>query len=291
MVICKVGVAAGTATTGDVMIIPTTHVDPNLSGANNPLPSAPVASGTATNLSEWDGLAATPEAVPAVLAGYAIAMASTKYTSILAGTDANLGAMTFISNGDTDFATLFQGAALTAADDTAPLNALKTGATNYNDNSAAAKTFDITPTSTDTANWVIGATKLTALLRTGLTTAADWTDPQSVLTVCGDVAGSVIPTDLDMHSGTTVSGTKCTGAFLYTVITNAAVNGVSTDTRNNRWCRWCNAALSTNIVEVFIKDFVPPTTANRLLTGLVTWGQTTAGACFVTKPDQASKHL
>lgn len=263
MVICKVGVAAGTATTGDVMIIPTTHVDPNLSGANNPLPSAPVASGTATNLSEWDGLAATPEAVPAVLAGYAIAMASTKYTSILAGTDANLGAMTFISNGDTDFATLFQGAALTAADDTAPLNALKTGATNYNDNSAAAKTFDITPTSTDTANWVIGATKLTALLRTGLTTAADWTDPQSVLTVCGDVAGSVIPTDLDMHSGTTVSGTKCTGAFLYTVITNAAVNGVSTDTRNNRWCRWCNAALSTNIVEVFIKDFVPPTTADR----------------------------
>lgn len=291
MVICKVGVAAGTATTGDVIIIPTTHVDPNLSGVNNPLPTAPIATGTVTTLTHWDALSATPEAVPATLAGMAIATASTKYMAILAGTDANLGAMTFISNGDTAYTSIYQGAALTATDDTAPLNALATGATNYNDNTSAAKTFDITPASADTANWVIGATKLTALLRTGLTTAADWTDPQSVLTVCGDVAGSVIPTDLDMHSGTTVSGTKCTGAFLYTVITNASVGGVSTDTRNNRWCRWCNAALATNIVEVFIKDFVPPTTANRLLSGLVTWGQTTAGACFVTKPTQSTAYL
>lgn len=290
MVICKVGVAAGTASTGDVMIIPTTQVDINGSGVNNPLPASPVATGTVTTLSNWNGLTATPEAVPAILAGYAIATTTAKYVSILAGTDANLGAMTFISNGDTNPATLMQAAPLTAADDTAPLNALATGATAYNTNAGASTTFDITPASADTANWLIGATKLTALLRTGQAAACTWTAARSVLTVCGDVAGSVIPTDLDMHSGTTVSGTKCTGAFLYTVITNASVGGVSTDTRNNRWCRWCNAALATNIVEVFIKDFVPPTTATKLLKGLVTWGQDTNGACQVTKPTRETKY-
>ena len=87
MVICKVGVAAGTASTGDVMIIPTTQVDINESGANNPLPPSPVATGTVTTLTHWDALSATPEAVPAILAGVPIAMASTKYVSILAGTD------------------------------------------------------------------------------------------------------------------------------------------------------------------------------------------------------------
>jgi hypothetical protein len=286
MVICKVGVAAGTTTTGDVMIIPTTQVDINASGANNPLPPSPVATGTVTTLTHWDALSATPEVVPAILAGYAIAGTSTKYVSILAGTDANLGAMTFISNGNTDPATLMQAAPLTATDDVSPLNALSTGATAYNTNAGASTTFDITPASADTANWVIGATKLTALLRTGQAAACTWTNARSVLTVCGDVAGSVIPTDLDMHSGTTVSGTKCTGAFLYTVITTAS----SVDTRHNRWCRWCNAALATNIVEVFIKDFVPPTTATKLLKGLVTWGQDTNGACQVTKPTRETKY-
>ena len=67
---------------------------------------SPVATGTVTTLSNWDGLSATPEAVPAILAGYPIATTTAKYVSILAGTDANLGAMTFISNGDTNPSTL-----------------------------------------------------------------------------------------------------------------------------------------------------------------------------------------
>lgn len=220
MVICKVGVAAGTTNTGDVMIIPTTQVDPNASGVNNPLPPAPVAGGAATDLSEWTGLSATPEAVPAVRIGYVIAGASTKYHSILAGTDANLGAMTWISNGNTVDTTLMQAADLSATDNNNPTNALVTGATVYNDNTSG-KTFDITATTADAANWVIGATKLTALLRTGQAAAVTWSNPRSVLTVCGNQAGSLIPTDLDMHSGTAVTGDKCTPAFNYMVITNA----------------------------------------------------------------------
>lgn len=75
MVICKVGVAAGTTGTGDIMIIPTTMVDSNLSTANNPLPTAPMAGSAATDATEWAALNsnAPPEAVPAILAGYAIA--------------------------------------------------------------------------------------------------------------------------------------------------------------------------------------------------------------------------
>jgi hypothetical protein len=153
--------------------------------------------------------------------------------------------MTFISNGDTASTVVLQAAALTATGDSAPLNALDSGATVYNDNTHATNdVFDVCAASADTANWVIGAAKLTALLKLGQVAAVDWTNPKSVLTICGDVAGSVIATDLDMHSGTTVSGTKCTGAFLYTVITTAS----SVDTRNNRWCRWCNAPLSTDHV-------------------------------------------
>jgi hypothetical protein len=245
MVICKVGVATGTTGTGDIMMIPNTMVDSNLATANNPLPTAPMASATATTATNWAALNTNvpPEAVPAILAGYAIATTGTKYTSILAGTDANLGAMTYISNGNTDPATLMQAAPLTATAD--GLNALETGATVYNDNTHATNDiFDVCAASADTANWVIGAAKLTALIKLGQNAVVDWTNARSVLTICGDVAGSVIATDLDMHSGVTVSGTKCTGAFLYTVITTAS----SVDTLNNRWCRWCDAALNTDHV-------------------------------------------
>jgi hypothetical protein len=38
MVICKLGTTAGTATTGDIIIIPSTQSDPGVGGANNPLP-------------------------------------------------------------------------------------------------------------------------------------------------------------------------------------------------------------------------------------------------------------
>jgi hypothetical protein len=39
MVICKIGTAAGTATTGDIIVIPSTQKAPDASGVNNPLPA------------------------------------------------------------------------------------------------------------------------------------------------------------------------------------------------------------------------------------------------------------
>jgi len=94
--------------------------------------------------------------------------------------------MTFISNGNTVSATLMQAAALTSgtADE---LNSLKDGATTYNDNtnigSTTADIFDIVAVTS--SEWVVGAAKLNANLKVGQNAAVDWTNPRSVLTICG----------------------------------------------------------------------------------------------------------
>lgn len=88
MVVCKIGVAAGTATTGDVMIIPATHSQPDRTNENNPLP---------------EFLTVTP-VVMANRAGMVIAATNTKHVAIIAGSDEYLGTMTFISDADTAFA-------------------------------------------------------------------------------------------------------------------------------------------------------------------------------------------
>lgn len=91
MVICKLGTTAGTATTGDIIIIPSTQSDPGVGGANNPLPE--------------QGYVATVQ--PSSVEGISAALTSTtNFLAILAGTDEYLGTMTFISQATTDFATL-----------------------------------------------------------------------------------------------------------------------------------------------------------------------------------------
>lgn len=47
-------------------------------------------------------------------------------------------------------------------------------------------------------------------------------------------------------------------------------------------CRWCNAAANSGVNEVYLKDFVPPTTSTRLLKGVTVWATTTAGAMVIT---------
>lgn len=94
--------------------------------------------------------------------------------------------MTFISNGNTVSATLMQAAALTSGTADA-LNSLADGATAYNDITDIATTkldiFDIVAVTS--SEWVVGATKLNANLKVGQGAAVDWTNPRSVLTICG----------------------------------------------------------------------------------------------------------
>jgi len=94
--------------------------------------------------------------------------------------------MTFISNGNTVSATLMQAAALTSGTADA-LNSLEDGATAYNDITDIATTkldiFDIVAVTS--SEWVVGAAKLNANLKVGQNAAVDWTNPRSVLTICG----------------------------------------------------------------------------------------------------------
>jgi hypothetical protein len=47
-------------------------------------------------------------------------------------------------------------------------------------------------------------------------------------------------------------------------------------------CRWCNAAFASAKSTVFLKDFVPPTTASRKLKGMTVWATDTAGKGYLT---------
>jgi hypothetical protein len=83
------------------------------------------------------------------------------------------------------------------------------------------RVFDIkNAVSGDASKWKVGGDAVNAVLRfymASATDGVDWSDPQSVMAICADVAGSIIPTDLEMHAGADNTGAKCTPAFQYTV--------------------------------------------------------------------------
>jgi len=82
-VICEVGTTAGTATTGDVMIIPAKQSNTDIAGENNMLPKGPVGD-AAYKTATKEGVAACSDT-------------GNEGMGIYAGTDAYLGAMTVIS--------------------------------------------------------------------------------------------------------------------------------------------------------------------------------------------------
>lgn len=146
MIICKLGTTAGTATTGDAIIIPATQLAPDTPATvNNPIPGA----NSATPL------------LSSGMASMATAATNSKNPAILAGSDEYLGTITVISNANTAAAGLYQTTALQGADaSTVPL---PTAITQLNDNSNS-QLFDITPKTNPTTTWLIGAAKLDAVL-------------------------------------------------------------------------------------------------------------------------------
>lgn len=65
--------------------------------------------------------------------------------------------------------------------------------------------------------WIIGASKVGAILRFKAAAIADWTDAQGLLEICSPQANAAIPSDIVMHAGKANTGTKCTGVYQYTV--------------------------------------------------------------------------
>lgn len=98
------------------------------------------------------------------------------------------------------------------------------------------------------------------------------------MTICGPVTGSTIPSDLVITAGNDGNGVACTAAYPYTVGEVDFQTDVVFATRLQRYCRWCSApAGSNNLNEVHLKDFVPPTTATRLLKGVTVYTAITTG--------------
>lgn len=94
MVICKLGTAAGTASTGDVVIIPATQLAPDYPATvNNPLPLATVTTPV---------LASSRESMTTAC--------NSINPAIIAGADEYLGTMNFISNADTAYANIIPSA-------------------------------------------------------------------------------------------------------------------------------------------------------------------------------------
>jgi len=200
MIVCKLGTAAGTSSTGDVVIIPATQLAPDTPATvNNPLPLA--VSTTPYLSSSLDSMKTACNSVN---------------PAILAGSDEYLGTMTFISNANTAFADI---APTQNYAGTAQAVAFPAAISQLTDNSQSsdATLYDITAKTDPTTNWVIGAAKLDALLLFKQAAAAAWTDVRSVMTVCGPQTGSTIPSDLVITAGNDGAGAACTAAYLYTV--------------------------------------------------------------------------
>lgn len=259
MVICKIGVAAGTAK-GDAIMIPATQTAPDgklgdgSTDVNNPTPKAVSTNPLATS---WESMKTA---------------CNGKNPAILAGSDEYLGTMTFMSNADTAFAGIVQHAGLQGT----TAVSLPTAITQLNDNTNS-QLYDIKPKTDPTTTWVIGAAKLDALLYFKQAKVADWATGRSVMTVCGPQAGSSLPTDLAITAGNTGTGEACTAAYLYTVGAQdwSVVTGYTT--RVQRWCRWCKSVLTSSNNELFLKDFVPPTFSTRKIKGITILSSDTDG--------------
>lgn len=177
--------------------------------------------------------------------------------------------MTFISQADTDFATLHPSTnTVGAAAGTSPAEFLPIGITqaqrNTNSGSNGEGTWDMLQKTS--GEWVIGTTKINALLNFKNAADSDWTDVQGAAGICTTVSGATIPATLVMSAGNAGTGAACTSVFTYTVgaDNHNVVTGYST--RKARQCRWCSSGnVAGGLTFVYIADFVPPTTSTRLL--------------------------
>jgi hypothetical protein len=178
MLVCKIGVATGTATTGDVIIVPATQQAADATGVNNPFP------GYASTDPFNNGLQGAGAAALQGAGNNAV----NENPAILGGSDEYLGTMTHYSDADTNLATVVQtGTDLTGTDNgnnaaNPTFQALPGGIQGaaYNDNGANTNgangnKYDIVAITA--AEWLVGAAKLAAKIEWQMAAAADWTDP------------------------------------------------------------------------------------------------------------------
>ena len=105
------------------------------------------------------------------------------------------------------------------------------------------------------------------------------------MTVCTPQTAPTLPDTLVMTSGTAGTGTACTPVFKYTVGLQDHLIVTGHDAKVMRMCRWCDAARASTTADVHLKDFVPPTTSTRKLSGITVFAATTTGLGGLTTDD------
>lgn len=157
------------------------------------------------------------------------------------------------------------------------------GTSERNNNDSTSLLFDIKAATASTTNWVIGASALDSILQFYQAGgSAAWSSPRAVMTICGPQAGAAIPSSQVIKAGIVDTGAPCTSAFLYTVGANDfnVLTGYSSLATKQRYCMWCSAPVgsTTSVNEVFLKEFTPPTTATRKLSGITVFAADSTGA-------------
>lgn len=144
--------------------------------------------------------------------------------------------------------------------------------------------FDIVAIASASTTWIIGADKVASKMEFKLAKAATWSNDRAVAAVCGPTAGATIPTDLVLTSGVSGTGAACTAAFKWIPGAEDAteVGNYDATWRVQRYCRFCDASLATDKIQLHLKEYVPPTTTDRLLTRMTVWASDTDGKALLT---------
>jgi hypothetical protein len=110
------------------------------------------------------------------------------------------------------------------------------------------------------------------------------------MTICAPQTNFVMDPALKIVSGAAADGKKeCTAKYDYTVGLNDQWVVTGYNDRKQRWCRWCDAALATDKVQVLIIDYVPATTKDRKTTGFTVLSSDTDGLVYMATDTMSTK--
>jgi hypothetical protein len=139
---------------------------------------------------------------------------------------------------------------------------------------------------TNAADYKIGAEKLDATLKVKSAAAVDWTNYRSVMQICTNKINDAFSTLGQVHSGTGAGVVNCTTPLNYRVGEYDDSN-LNITTSPERSCRWCTMDHAAGVSSVTLKDWAPPVTTSRYVSGISIWLSDTSGVTRFT-PDTES---
>lgn len=272
LLVCEVGTAVGTATTGDAIFVPATQ-QVHAAVAGQYLP------GLGTEDDATAGLATAPMNNHGGVLLCATNGGAHNPMRMMFGSTKDLYAITRIADGTAsamdDIMQLDNvvGASSNAA---LPYFYATTTAPQYNDNDASNNEFDMDGVTG--TQWIYGNTGIATQLTWRQEGAITYSHVKDAMVVCTPVTGSALPASLAITAGTDGTGAACSAAYAYSYLPTAT-------TRSHRMCRWCSATFASTKAQLHIADYTPPTTPKRTISGISIWGTESTGDDSYYTPD------